>query len=274
MPAIRNTPWGLPLLVVLALSWASASRADDHAKPVAEPPASPAASAPAATPDEQAASAIQAAFAERYPKVSVKSVLPSHIPGLYEVLAGNQILYADARGDFLLMGPLVDTRLRLNITQQRLAELTAVKFDSLPLDKAITLVKGKGERHIAVFSDPECPYCKRLEKELAGMDNLTVHLFLMPLAQLHPGAPALARDIWCSADPAASWRAYMLDGRKPEAAPAKEGDKPCQDPIQAIAALADEMGISGTPAIILPTGRRVDGFLPADKLEAALAKGS
>ncbi|OYY92506.1 MAG: hypothetical protein B7Y41_15590 [Hydrogenophilales bacterium 28-61-23] len=210
--------------------------------------------------------AIRKAFAERYAKMPIKSVTATPIPGIFEVYGGGQLIYVDETGNHLLMGPLVDTRTRNNLTQERMQVLTAVKYDSLPFDKAIAIVKGKGERRIAVFSDPDCPYCKRLETELSKMDNLTVHLFLMPLADLHPQAVGISKDIWCSADRAKAWSAYMLEGKKPESG------KTCENPIEAIAALANDLGIAGTPAIVLPDGRRLDGAVPAAKLEAMLDK--
>jgi thiol:disulfide interchange protein DsbC len=209
--------------------------------------------------------AIRKAFAERYSQVNIKSVNPTPIAGLYEVYADGQLLYADEKGDYLLMGPLVDTRSRLNLSEARLELLTTVNFGGLPFDKAVTLVKGKGERRIAVFSDPDCPYCKRLERDLATLDNLTVHLFLLPLPELHPQAMTVAREVWCAPDRAAAWRAYMLEGRRPEAGAV------CDTPMEAIAGLARELGINGTPAIILSNGRRIDGAVPAARLEALLA---
>lgn len=214
----------------------------------------------------EAEATIRKAFAERYPRIVIQSVTPTALPGIYELWAGGQLLYVDARGDYLLMGPLVDTRTRTNLSQQRLAELSRVDFSSLPLDQSIALVKGQGARRIAVFSDPDCPFCKRLEKELAQMDNLTVHLFLLPLAELHPGAPAVARDVWCAGDRAAAWRGYMLENRRP-------GEGACDTPLKDIARLAADLGIAGTPAIILPDGRRIDGAVPAARLEALLGEG-
>jgi len=210
--------------------------------------------------------AIRQAFAERYPKMPIKSVTATAIPGLYEIYLGGQMVYADEKGDHLLVGSLVDTKTRVNLTQQRMQALSTVKFDSLPFDKAIALVKGNGERKIAVFSDPDCPFCKKLEQELAKIDNLTVYLFLMPIAELHPNATGISKDIWCSEDRAKAWSAYMLEGKKPE------GGKVCDTPIDAIASLTSELGIAGTPAIVLADGRRLDGALPAAKLEAMLPK--
>jgi thiol:disulfide interchange protein DsbC len=209
--------------------------------------------------------AIRQALTQRYAKMPIKSVTATAIPGIYEVFTGGQVVYADENGEHLLVGSLVETRTRTNLTQQRMESLSAVKFDSLPFEKAITLVKGKGERKIAVFSDPDCPYCKKLEKELTNLDNLTVYLFLMPLAELHPQAVGLAKDIWCAEDRAKAWSGYMLDGKKPESG------KTCDNPVDAIAKLAGELGINGTPAIILSNGRRLEGAVPAAKLEAMLS---
>ena len=208
---------------------------------------------------------IRKAFAERYANAPVKSVTATAIPGVYEIFAGGQILYADEKGDHLLMGPLVETRSRTNLTQQRLDALKTVKFDSLPVDKAITIVKGKGERKIAIFSDPDCPFCRQLEKELESMDNLTIYVYLLPLPELHPQAVEIARNMWCADDRAKAWNTYMLEGKKPE------GGKSCATPLDAIAAFASELGINGTPAIILSNGRRLEGAIPAAQLESLLS---
>lgn len=204
-------------------------------------------------------------LAERYPNApKIISVNPTPLPGIFEVYTDNRLLYTDANADYLMMGTLVDTRARVNLSQQRLLELKAVKFDSLPFEHAFTLVKGKGERRIAVFSDPDCPFCRELEKELVKLDNLTVHLFLMPLADLHPQAVGIAEAVWCAEDRAQAWRAYMLDGVKPKAG------KTCASPLKDIAKLAAEMNINGTPAIILPNGRILPGAVSSAQLEALL----
>lgn len=212
--------------------------------------------------------AIRQTLGERYPGIRIESVTTTPIAGLYEVWGGGRLFYADEKGEHVLVGPLVETRGKTNLTQQRITQLRAVRFDSLPLDKAIRIVQGKGERAVAVFSDPDCPFCRKLEQELARLDNLTVHLFLYPLVDLHPGAEKVARNVWCAADPAASWRAYVLDGR----APAAVAD--CQAPIAEIAALAARLGVTGTPALIFQSGERVDGALPADRIEALLKGGT
>lgn len=211
---------------------------------------------------------IRKTLAERYPGVSVLSVSPTPISGLWEVWTGSQLVYTDATAEHLIVGSLVETRSKTNLSRQRLEALRSVPFDSLPLQHAFAVVKGKGERRLAVFTDPDCPFCRRLEKELAQIDNLTVHVFLYPLPALHPNAPEVARNVWCAADRAGRWTAYMLEGKAPEKT---EG---CEAPLRPIAELAERLGIEGTPALIFSNGRRVDGFIPARQIEALLEGGS
>jgi len=211
--------------------------------------------------------AIRKTLGERYPGIVIQAVTPTPMAGVWEVWTGGRLVYTDDTGQYLLIGTLVETRGKTNLSQQRLNELRAVKFDSLPLEQSFTVVKGKGERRLAVFTDPDCPFCKRLEQELVKLDNLTVHVFLYPLADLHPRAPQIARNVWCAADRARTWTAYMLEGKVPE--PVDN----CEAPLGAIAELAARLGVEGTPAIIFANGRRVDGYIPAQEIEAILKPG-
>lgn len=211
---------------------------------------------------------IRKTLGERYPGIVIQAVTPTPMAGVWEVWTGGRLVYTDNTGEYLLLGTLVETRSKTNLSQQRLNALRAVKFDSLPLDKSFTVVKGKGERRLAVFTDPDCPFCKRLERELDKLDNLTVHVFLYPLADLHPGAVQIARNVWCAADRAQSWSAYMLEGKTPAAV------DNCETPLGAIAELAARLGVEGTPAILFANGRRVDGYIPAHEIEAILQQGS
>lgn len=147
--------------------------------------------------------AIQAA----YPKLHVEKISKTPYNGLYEVYLNGQIIYTDDKFSFLIVeGRLVDPKTKTDVTRERLEALTRIDFSTLPLDQAIKVVKGNGSRKIAVFSDPDCPYCKRLEdRELSKIDNVTVYTFLYPLEQLHPDAGRKATAIWCSADRGKAW---------------------------------------------------------------------
>lgn len=198
----------------------------------------------------------------------IKSVARTPIPGLYEVSIGGEILYADEKAQYVILGGnLVDTRTRQNLTEARQSELNKVDFAKLPFDRAFKYVKGNGSRKIAVFSDPNCPYCKRFEETLKSskIDNVTVYTFLYPV--LGPDSDAKSKAIWCAADPVKAWHDWMLDKKAPPAATAKCDDAPVRQNV----ALGHQYNVTGTPTIILADGRRLPGAVPAEELEKALA---
>src|SRR6185369_18052904 len=152
----------------------------------------------------------QKTLSERLPKSKIVDVRPAPLPGLYEVFTGGSMFYSDAKGDYVFEGSLIDTRTQKDLTEARVNERNVIRFDSLPFDKAIKVVKGDGSRKLAVFTDPDCPYCKRLEEEIKSVDNVTVYLFMFPLKQIHPNAERHAKAIWCSENSATAWTAWVL----------------------------------------------------------------
>jgi thiol:disulfide interchange protein DsbC len=209
---------------------------------------------------------LRATLAQRLPGITIESITKLPQLDLYEVVStGKRIFYTDAKGEFGLVGNLIDLKTRANLTQQRQDELNVVDFAQLPLDKAIVKVKGDGSRKLAVFTDPDCPFCKRLEHELAKVSDVTVYVFLFPLPKLHPDAPRKARAVWCAADPAKAWDALMLEGKEP-AAPGPE----CKDPLAEVAKVADAIGIQGTPGLAFPNGKLVPGAIGAEQIEQYL----
>ncbi|HEY8353607.1 MAG TPA: DsbC family protein [Methylophilaceae bacterium] len=201
-----------------------------------------------------------------YPDVQVDSVRKTEYGGLYEVFIGGQIVYTDEKFTFLIAeGRLIDTKTKRNVTSERLEDLTRVDFSKLPLDKAIKVVRGDGSRPLVVFSDPDCPFCKRLEqKELAGITDITVYTFLYPLDKLHPDAANKSRAIWCSADRAKSWMDWILHNKL------VRGRTDCDNPVESLAQLGRELGITSTPTLIFADGRRMLGAYPAAEIEKAL----
>jgi thiol:disulfide interchange protein DsbC len=208
---------------------------------------------------------IQASFAKNM-KVEVTDIRKLPFADLYEVLVNGQtIAYTDAKGEVVLVGNLLDVRTRANLTEQRQKELLSVDWKSLPLDRAVVYRKGDGSRRIAVFSDPDCPFCRKLEGEIAGLDNLTVYTFLLPIAQLHPDAARKANAVWCSKDPGRAWLDLMLLEREPAPAPAG-----CAAPLEEIATLAKKFRINGTPGIVFESGRMVPGLINRVQIEQNL----
>jgi thiol:disulfide interchange protein DsbC len=200
----------------------------------------------------------------RFPGTHVLDVQPAQIPGLYEVYTGDQIVYTDPAGDQLLLGPMVDTKSHENLTQARLNERGKIDFKTLPVAKAIKIVKGNGSRTFAVFSDPDCPYCQQLEKSLLNVTDSTMYVFLFPIAALHPQAPQKAHAIWCAPDRAAAWNKWMHEKTLPQL-------KSCAgDPIDSLQKLGDDLHINSTPTIFLSDGTRIAGALSDKDLEKAL----
>lgn len=201
----------------------------------------------------------------QFPGAKVQSVSKTPYAGLYEVLLeGPQLAYTDEKANYLFMGSVLDLKAKKNLTEERMQKLTAVKFDSLPLDSAIKVVKGNGSRKIAVFADADCPYCKKFEAELQHVTNITVYTFLYPLDQLHPDSGRKSKQIWCAPDRAKAWEEWMQRGNLPK------NDGNCPNPLAKTAELGKKLGINGTPAIIFADGTRVPGAIPAAKLEQIL----
>jgi thiol:disulfide interchange protein DsbC len=212
---------------------------------------------------------------ERYPHVKVVDVQPAPLPGLFEIFTGDSIVYANATGDYLVAGPLMDTREKRNITQERIDERNSIDFASLPLDLAIKTVKGDGRRKLAVFSDPDCPYCKELEESLATFDNVTIYTFLYPLTDIHPEAAAKARSIWCAPNRVQAWSQWMLQGKLASSAESSDAKNCKDDPVDELSALGKKLRVASTPTLFFANGRRVGGTLPTDQLERRLdAAGS
>lgn len=219
----------------------------------------------AALPAHAQEAAIRKSLGERIPQLQkIDEVRKAEMPGLYEVRVGGDLFYTDAKGDFLLQGDLLDTRTRRNLTEERVNQLTAVAFDALPLKDAFTIVRGKGERKVAIFEDPNCGYCKRFERELQGVDNVTIHLFLYPI--LGADSTEKSRNLWCAKDRAAAWQDHMVR------------DKPIPAAAQCDTAALDrnvafgrKHKINGTPTLIFANGTRVPGAIDRQQIEKHLS---
>jgi thiol:disulfide interchange protein DsbC len=229
---------------------------------------SPPASAAAASTPQDPLATLKATLQQRYPEIKIESIEPAPVAGLYEVRVAGRIIYVDASGEYLLLGKLVETRTRRDLTAAHLDRYRSIDFHKLPFERAIKIVKGNGRRQLALFADPDCPYCRELEKELRSVTDLTVYVFLYPLESLHPEATAHARAIWCSPDRATAWTEWMLERTPPPAAAGCAGD-----PVSSIQDLAGSLQISSTPTMFLESGRRLSGALKADELQAGLDEG-
>lgn len=208
---------------------------------------------------------LRSALTKRMPGIRIGEIRELPHRGLYEVVAnGLNVFYTNERGDIALMGELVDLTTGRSLTKERVAQLRTIDFAKLPLDLAIKSVKGNGTRRLAVFSDPDCPHCQQLERELTAVTDVTIYTFLLPIPSIHPDAIRKAERVWCSKDKARAWDELMLAGREPAAS------EPCSTPIRDIAQLADRLHISGTPGIVFGNGQLVPGAIPRMQIEQML----
>jgi thiol:disulfide interchange protein DsbC len=210
-------------------------------------------------------------LAERIPQLkNIDEVSKSPVAGLFEVrVNGTDIFYSDAEGNFLIQGSLIDTRQKRNLTEERVEKLSAINFDSLPLKDAFTIVRGNGKRKLAVFEDPNCGYCKRFERDLQKVDNVTIHMFLYPI--LGPDSAEKSKQIWCAKDPAKAWADWMLRDQ----VVAQTATPACD--VAAIARnveLGRKHKITGTPTLLFTDGSRVPGAIGAAQVEKYLTSSA
>ncbi|HTT37113.1 MAG TPA: DsbC family protein [Burkholderiales bacterium] len=209
--------------------------------------------------------AIRKAVQAKFPRASVQSVTKLPYLGLYEIVIENDVLYTDENFEYVIDGNIIETQSGRNFTEERKRKLAAIPFDELPFDLAFKRVKGKGERKMAVFSDPDCPFCKRIEQDLAKLDNVTIYMFLYPIESLHPQAGDKAKRIWCSPDKVKAWEDYMNKGVAPTAAPT------CDNPVDKLAKYGTQHHINGTPTLVFANGERVPGAISAPQIEKLLS---
>ncbi len=193
----------------------------------------------------------------------IKNVSPSPISGVYEVLVGNDVFYTDASSKYLIQGEIIEIATGKNITEQRQADLNRIKWSELVPANALKAVRGNGSRQIAIFSDPNCGYCKRLEKSLQQLDNVTVYTYLIPI--LSADSAQKSKQIWCSADPQKAYIDWMINGISPSG----KGD--CSTPLEKNMAFAKTYGITGTPTIFFTDGSRYPGAVQISDIEKKFA---
>lgn len=207
---------------------------------------------------------VKTAMQKKYPDIEVESVTRTPLAGIYEVFANGQLIYTDEKVGYLFInGSMIDTGKKMNLTEERMSRLTAIKFDQLPLDLAFKMVRGKGSRKLGYFADPNCGYCKRIEQDFAKIDDVTIYVFLYPV--LGPDSREKSKSVWCSKDRAKAWNDWMLNG----VAPAAAGK--CDTPIEKILAFGKQKNITGTPTLFFADGMRVPGAISAEKIEQHLA---
>ncbi len=201
---------------------------------------------------------------ERIPQLQkIDEVVKSPVPGLYEIrVNGNEIYYTDTEGNYLVQGNLIDTKLKRNLTEERVEKLSTIAFDALPFKDAFTIVRGNGSRKLVVFEDPNCGYCKRFEKDLQKVNNVTVYMFLYPI--LGPDSGEKSKNIWCAKDRAKAWQDWMVRDVMPAATSCDSAA------LARNVELGRKFKINGTPTLVFADGSRVPGAIGAEQVEKRL----
>jgi len=217
---------------------------------------------PAAFADE---AAIRKNISERVPDFpKIDEITKTSIPGLYEIRVGTDILYTDEQGNYLIEGQLIETKTRTNLTEQRVAKLTAIDFKALPLKDAMVWKQGTGERKLVIFADPNCGYCKKFERDLLNVKDITVYTFLYPI--LGPDSTEKSKQIWCAKDNAKVWRDWMIKGT-----PIAESPTCDTSALSRNVALGRKHRINGTPGVVYEDGKMQPGAVGAEAVERQLA---
>jgi thiol:disulfide interchange protein DsbC len=214
---------------------------------------------------DEGAESLEKRLKDLYPATQIERVQTSEISGLYEVMMGKNSAYTDSTGRYFVFGHLYDMKTQRDLTAERMDKQQRINFAQLPLEDAIKIVRGKGERVLVVFSDPDCPFCKRLEPELDKLNNVTLYTFPYPLESLHPESPDKAVAVWCAPDRARAWADLMKTGKAPT-------NKNCDNPIQRNIQLAQRLGILGTPTLLSADGRILPGAAISERIEQWLAE--
>ena len=217
--------------------------------------------APFAFADE---AAIRKNIGERVPDFpKIDEITKTAIPGLYELRVGTDILYSDEQGNYIIEGQMIETKTRSNLTEQRVAKLTAIDFKSLPLKDAMVWKQGTGERKLVVFADPNCGYCKKFERDLQTVKDVTVYTFLYPI--LGGDSPEKSKQIWCAKDNIKTWRDWMIKGT-----PIAESPSCDTSVLQRNLALGRKHRITGTPGLVYEDGKMQPGAVGAEAVERQL----
>lgn len=210
---------------------------------------------------------VKSTLTKKYPEVKFDSVKTTPVQGIYElVIDAKSVMYTEEKGDYFFP-TMIEMKTKRNFGQERTDDLNRIGFKTLPLKDAIKTVRGNGKRVMAVFSDPDCPYCKQLEGTIAGLDDVTIYTFPFPIASLHPSAREKAISIWCSTNPGELWARTLISGQPPKVLS-------CDNPIDRNIELARKLKINGTPTLIFVDGSILPGAAAFEVINDKLDKAA
>lgn len=210
---------------------------------------------------------IQKKLQQLIPGAPPAKIQESQIPGLYQVSIGPKIVYMSADGHYLVSGSIVDLNTRENLTETAKNQARKTELEKLSVDSMIIYpAKGSTKRTITVFSDIDCPYCRKLHKEIPALNEAGIEVRYMAYPRAGVGSPAYQKavSVWCSDDSRQAMDQAMESGQV--------SPKTCQNPVQKHMMEAEAFGVSGTPNIVFDSGEMIPGYAPANELIKMLVK--
>jgi len=211
-----------------------------------------------------ASDAIRQSLGKVLPGVTLDQIKPSPLPGVSEVLVGPRLLYISDDGKYLLQGSLIDLETRKDISEERRKGIRLDAIDKVGVDNMIVFPAEKERHAITVFTDIDCGYCRKLHSEIQqfNAEGITVRYLMFPRAGVGSPSYDKAVSVWCS------------DDRRAALTHAKAGDEitpqKCDNPVKDQYELGGQLGVTGTPALILDNGELLPGYVPAKRLAKAL----
>ncbi|HAD68641.1 DsbC family protein [Acinetobacter radioresistens] len=203
---------------------------------------------------------VQNNLKQHYPNLKFEQIQSTEMNGIYSAVLDGQVVYVGEEANHILVGSMIRLKDQQNLTKDLVLKQNSIDWKQLPLQDAIKTVRGSGKRQLAVFSDPNCPYCKKLETELAKLNNVTIYTFIYPIK---PQSVKPAKQVWCSDSRTVAWQNLLVKGIQPTA------NTSCTNPIERNLSLGKSLGLQGTPAIIFSNGFKLMGAYPAEQIEQA-----
>lgn len=200
----------------------------------------------------------------------VTSIQPSKIPGLLEVIVPPRVIYVSSDGRYVVAGDLYDVDKGANLTQSVRDTARLQALENIGEENMIVYApKGKVKHTISVFTDIDCGYCRKLHSEMAEYNKLgiKVRYLAYPRAGVDSSSYKKAVTVWCSDDK----KTAMDDAKRGKSLPAF---KECKNPVKQEMILAQQLGVTGTPSILLENGQLYPGYAPASRLIKVLEQAS
>lgn len=201
---------------------------------------------------------VKSNLSKQHSKLNIENIQATDMKGIYSGSMDGQVVYLGEDAQHILVGSMYRLSDQKNLTQDLVLKQNSIDWKKLPLQDAVKSVRGNGKRQIAIFSDPNCPYCKQLEAELSKLNDVTIYTFIYPIKTQ---SIAVSKQVFCEKDPALAWSNLISKGIQPGS------KKTCANPVERNLSLGKSLGLTGTPAIIFSNGFKVMGSHPAQEIE-------